>query len=164
MILELKKVFLVENESVKLETEVDMSPVGEQAAAFTGPVAAEICVHNHAGLVELEAEVSFEYQFDCDRCAKTVNRKFAYEFRHILVLQLSEDNGDDYIEAPDYKLDIDALLRDDILLELPSKLLCKEDCKGLCIKCGKNLNDGSCSCETQETDPRMAILKQLLQS
>ena len=77
-------------------------------------------------------------------------------------MELSEESGDDYIEAPDYKLDTDALLRDDILLELPSKFLCKESCKGLCPKCGKNLNEGPCNCNTNETDPRLAVLKQLL--
>ena len=131
-------------------------------ARITGPVAAEIEAVNHAGFVEFTASVQLPCQFDCDRCARSVNRTFNYQFRHILVLQLSEESGDDYIEAPDYKLDTDALLRDDILLELPSKFLCQESCKGLCPRCGKNLNDGSCSCTKQEADPRLAALRQLL--
>ena len=121
-----------------------------------------INVSNHAGVVYFEAETEWECHFTCDRCAVPSDRKFAHQFRHILVAALSEESGDDYIEAPDYKLDTDALLRDDILLELPSKFLCKESCKGLCPKCGKNLNEGSCNCDTHETDPRLAVLKQLL--
>lgn len=162
MVLDLKNIFLTENGSVSFDTEVDMSAAETGSGCFDGPVRAVIRVENHAGFVEFTADVSFRFRFDCDRCASSVDRQFKYKFRHILVLQLSEESGDDYIEAPDYKLDSDALLRDDILLELPSKLLCKETCKGLCPKCGKNLNEGSCGCQTKEADPRLAALFQLL--
>lgn len=162
MVLDLKKVFLVENESVTMHTEVDMTEA-EAAVAFRGEkVPADIKAGNHAGFVEFTADVSFTCDYRCDRCAAEVSRDFHFQFRHILVLQLTEESGDDYIEAPDYKLDTDALLRDDILLELPSKLLCQEGCKGLCMKCGKNLNEGKCSCELKEADPRLAALRELL--
>ena len=162
MVLDLKKIFLVENESLSLQTEVDMSEQDEDRVSFVSPAAAEITVCNRAGLVEFSADVRFICKFRCDRCAEIQNRDFACKFRHILVASLSDDSGDDYIEAPDYKLDTDALLRDDILLELPSKFLCKDSCKGLCPKCGKNLNEGDCGCSLQEADPRLAILRQLL--
>ena len=162
MILDLKNVFLVQEERVAVSTEVDMSNADTGSACFTEPVKAAVSAENHAGFVEFTADVSFVLHFDCDRCAAPVSRAFNYKFRHILVTQLSDESGDDYIEAPDYKLDTDALLRDDILLELPSKLLCKETCKGLCPKCGKNLNEGSCGCQLRETDPRLAALASLL--
>ena len=62
-------------------------------------------------------------------------------------LEKEEDSGE-YIQVDDYKLDLDELIRTDILLELPTKFLCKEDCKGLCPTCGKNLNEGACDCQT----------------
>lgn len=161
MILDLKKVFLVENECLTVQTEVDMGE-DQQEMGFQLPVKADIRVVNRAGMVELFADVVFSYRFTCDRCANPTERSYSFSFRHILVAGLSEDSSDDYIEAPDYKLDTDALLRDDILLELPSKFLCKESCKGLCPKCGKNLNEGSCSCQRQEADPRLAVLRHLL--
>ena len=162
MILDLKSVFLGEKTQLTLQDEVDLSEDNRGSEGFASPVAADITVINRAGLVEMTAKVSFDYRFACDRCAVMTNRRYAYQFRHILVAKLSEESGDDYIEAPDYKLDTDALIRDDILLELPSKLVCQESCKGLCSKCGKNLNEGSCTCNRQETDPRLAVLKQLL--
>jgi len=162
MVLDLKKVFLVENEAVAVQTEVDLSELGANAAFERGKAAAEIEAVNHAGFVEFTADVKGKASYDCDRCAKTVTKDFHFQFRHILVTKLSEESGDDYIETPDYKLDTDALLRDDILLELPSKLLCSESCKGLCYKCGKNLNEGQCGCRKQEADPRLAALRQLL--
>ena len=163
MILDLKRIFLGENERIALHTEVDMGSGSYGKTGFVPPVEADITVRNRAGLVEFEADVSFTYRFECDRCAKAADRSYAYKFRHIIVEKLSDESGDDHIEAPDYKLDTDALLRDDVLLELPSKFLCKESCKGLCPKCGKNLNEGKCGCPEKEPDPRLATLAKLLE-
>ncbi|MGN0470730.1 MAG: YceD family protein [Acutalibacteraceae bacterium] len=163
MILDLKKIFLDEDADLSVQTKLDLSEIKRNGIdSFPEPVSADIRVCNRAGIVIFECDVAFDYKFRCDRCAVLSDRKFACKFRHILVTELSDESGDDYIEAPDYKLDTDALLRDDILLELPSKFLCKESCKGLCPKCGKNLNEGECNCDTHEPDPRLAVLKQLL--
>src|SRR5215213_1252628 len=58
-------------------------------------------------------------------------------------------------------VDLDELVREQILLALPSRHLCREDCKGLCQRCGANLNNGPCSCEQGEVDPRWAALADL---
>ncbi len=163
MLLELKKIFLNENESLSVHTEPDMTDCNFGENSFSDKVSADITITNHAGLVELDALVRFNYRFRCDRCYDPFNRDFAFKFHHILVTSPAEDNSDDYIEAPDYTLDTDILLRDDILLELPSKLLCKDSCKGLCPKCGKNLNNGNCACSLREVDPRFAALNKLLE-
>lgn len=163
MILELKKVFLDEKESVRLNTTMDFSDVEFHGTnPFTEPIAVEVFVHNRAGIVLLELNVRFEYQYLCDRCSTPAKKTFDKHYEHILVLQLSPESGDDYIEAPEYRIELDDIVRDDILLDLPSKFLCREDCKGLCSVCGKNLNEGACGCSKKETDPRLAILQQLL--
>ena len=59
-------------------------------------------------------------------------------------------------------LDLRKPLREQIVLTLPMHSLCRPDCKGLCITCGQNLNEGPCSCDTEEIDPRLADLKKLL--
>ncbi len=159
MILELKKIFLNENENLSVHEEMEFPDMQEN---FRKPVSVDISVRNRAGLVMFDAQAKFTYSANCDRCAVFTQKDYAFKFSHILVTELSYESGDDYIQAPDYKLDTVSLLRDDILLELPSKFLCKESCKGLCPKCGKNLNEGECSCSTKETDPRLAVLKQLL--
>ena len=163
MILELKKVFLNENESISVTTEADLTSESDKSGSFPEKVKAEITVTNHAGMVVYEAQCSFRYDFLCARCYESFERQLAYRFNHILVTVLPEEGGDDYIEAPDYMLDTDALLRDDILLELPSKFLCKDSCKRLCPKCGKNLNKGKCGCPEKEPDPRFAALSKLLE-
>lgn len=162
MLLELKKVFLTEGESLEISFEF---PLGEelQARHFEKPVMANVLVRNRAGFITLDADVKLEVVFECDRCSKSMTRGLSYHFEHILVLSLSDESSDEYIEVPDYNLEVEALLRDDIFLEFPAKLLCKDDCKGLCQRCGKNLNDGECDCDKDEVDPRLAVLKALLQ-
>ena len=159
MILDVKKVFLNENESMLLHEDIEFSDMREH---FREPVSAEITVRNRAGIVEFFAKVKFDYYCECDRCLEPLKKSYEFQFSHILIVEVPKDESDDYIQAPDYKLDTVSLLRDDILLELPSKFLCKESCKGLCPKCGKNLNEGECSCQRHEPDPRLAVLKQLL--
>ena len=58
-------------------------------------------------------------------------------------------------------LNLDDLLETEFILDMPTKFLCREDCKGVCPKCGKNLNDGECDCRP-DVDPRFAALAQLL--
>ena len=74
----------------------------------------------------------------------------------------NEDN-DDYIVSKDGFIDADDTLIEQILLELPLKHLCREDCKGLCPKCGADLNTTQCSCDTSDPDPRFDVLRKLLE-
>ncbi len=161
--LDLKRIFLNENEELSVSLTVGLSELNSVGTLrFTTPAQVQLTVSNHAGLVMLDEKAEGGYSCLCDRCASEISRRYAYRFQHIIVRKLSEDSDCDTIEAPDYMLDPDALLRDDILLELPSKFLCKDSCKGLCPKCGKNLNEGRCDCPEHEPDPRLAALSALL--
>lgn len=130
---------------------------------FTTPIRVRGDVVNRAGIVTMEAAATGVMHFVCDRCAAEAERTLSVPMEHILVSALqSEDDADRYILVPDGKLELRQLTLEDIFLSLPSKLLCSEDCKGLCPRCGKNLNDGPCDCQP-EVDPRLAVLKQLLE-
>ena len=76
---------------------------------------------------------------------------------------LDEDRLDDYAIIEDGFLDMDEQLIAQLEMEFPARFLCSEDCKGLCQRCGKNLNDGKCGCPEKEIDPRMAPLQKLLE-
>ena len=67
------------------------------------------------------------------------------------------DEADSYME--DGELDVDRLIYNEILVNWPAKVLCKPDCKGICPKCGTNLNLETCDCEPGELDPRMAAFQ-----
>ena len=100
----------------------------------------------------------------CDRCAVEFERKIEFPIDVVLVTELaSEENEDEWVfPLEGDSADLDDIVRTVFVLSLDSKLLCKEDCKGICQRCGKNLNDGPCSCQ-KELDPRFAALKQLLE-
>ena len=71
----------------------------------------------------------------------------------------NEDNGD-FVLVDNYQLPLDSLVEADLILSLPSKVLCREDCRGLCPHCGKDLNEGLCGCKPKTVDPRLEALGQ----
>ncbi len=119
-------------------------------------------VFQKADVVHLDVSVFFEFCGVCDRCAGDVKKDYCFRLNKILVPNMAGDaDFDDYIIVENGVLDLDALVEEEIQLFLPSKMLCSEDCRGLCAKCGKNLNTGKCSCK-KDVDPRMEALLQLL--
>ncbi|MEE1076637.1 MAG: DUF177 domain-containing protein [Acutalibacteraceae bacterium] len=164
MILDLKSIFVNEGSSLHRNHSLSMADIKTDGySPFVSPVEVDIQAENRAGLVKLSLATSFNYQKPCDRCGADVTKCISYQFEHYLVTSLSGDQNDDYIETPDHTIDVDELVVTDILLELPSKHLCSDDCKGLCPKCGANLNEVDCGCDTSITDPRLEVLKQLLE-
>lgn len=163
MLFDLKDIFVSDGACKDVSYSLSMNDViigGEHP--FNSPVAVRAHAQNKAGMVTLEIDTDFVYNTACDRCLAPVERRFDYHFSHKLIENLQEDENDDYIEAPDLCVDLDELTSSDILLELPTKFLCKGDCQGLCQKCGHNLNLGDCGCDKTEIDPRLEALKELL--
>ncbi|MGN1095195.1 MAG: YceD family protein [Eubacteriales bacterium] len=129
---------------------------------FTEPIMVKGFVKNMAGYMLLSVKASVKYRTACARCAEPVSGELEISFeRDVASGDVSRDN-DDYIFIEDRKLDIIPPLEEQIMLEMPAKTLCSENCLGLCPKCGKNLNEGKCGCVTKTTDPRLEILKTLL--
>ena len=163
MVLDLKDVFACEGTSYHVDTTLDLRREEIRGGyPFTSDVKISADFQNRSGMVTLEICTDFDYTADCDRCSESVTRRFEYRFFHRLIANLEEEYNDEYIETPDMTLDLSELVLSDVLLELPSKFLCKGDCQGLCQKCGQNLNLGYCDCVKQEIDPRLEKLKQLL--
>ena len=116
----------------------------------------------------IRAETSLTVMIPCDRCLEDVREKFDLDVvRHVdaglsdaeLTEELDESN---FIDG--YHLDVDKMLFKDILSGWPEKVLCREDCKGLCPVCGRNLNTGSCDCEDPGLDPRMSVVRDLFKN
>ena len=163
MLLDLKKVFSNEGESCSFDYKMDLSSTDINGInPFVSPVSVKGTVKSHDEFAQLDAGVSFDFSIPCDRCARQVNKCYNYTFSHVLVLSSENEDDDKFVQVTNYKLDLDELLRADILLELPTKYLCSENCKGLCSVCGKNLNDGTCNCDLHQIDPRLEALKKLI--
>lgn len=150
--------------SVSFSVSVDLSdllygtsyPVSE-------PVLASGTIRNTAGVLVMKGELSTCIHGVCDRCASDFDREVKLPIDVVLVRELAnEDNEDEWVfPLIDDSADMDEIVRTVFVLNVDSKMLCKIDCKGLCCRCGKNLNHGPCACE-KELDPRFAALRQLL--
>lgn len=118
--------------------------------------------------VRVRGKIVTEVELLCDRCLAPARAPLEVEFdtRFIPRTVAASDAENVELLADDLGLaayegdsvDVDELVREQILLALPSRNLCREECKGLCPKCGSDLNAGACSCEQGETDPRWAAL------
>lgn len=116
-----------------------------------------------ADVVYMDLKISFDFFGVCDRCANEIEKEYSFDINKIIVQKMQNENDDydNYIVVENCVLDIDDLVYEEIQLFLPAKMLCKNDCKGLCQKCGKNLNFESCDCK-KDVDPRLEALLQLL--
>lgn len=96
----------------------------------------------------LSGKTTLEVLIPCARCLEPVVSRLDIQFENEL-----DADDEDYIEG--YRLNLDQMIHDEALLVWPERVLCREDCKGLCSVCGKNLNTGSCDCTPTDLDPRM---------
>ena len=123
-------------------------------------------VTDEAGYMHLVLDASVVYHTECARCLDPVDGEFSVRLERTLATEgtLSEEqleeNVDEYAIIENGMLDLDETIREELLLSFPMRILCSEDCPGLCSKCGKPLRDGDCGCPKFEPDPRLAILKQ----
>lgn len=152
MQIELKQLFDIVGERKEIDYALDLS--GDEAYGtrpFQTPVRVKGELFNRAGVVTAKLDIRFTLHVACDRCLVDFTRDFELGLTQILVteqpqFESSLDWDAEHFVAENYRLDVDELVRSYLLLELPMKMLCKEDCRGLCPVCGANLNEGSCKC------------------
>ncbi|MBQ9994245.1 MAG: DUF177 domain-containing protein [Clostridia bacterium] len=163
MQLDLKQIFQQDGLKLPIEGSFDFSSEEFQnALPFTKPVAIRGVVINQESIVMLRYSAEVEYSRECDRCLDIAVKEYSFDFEHILSATEDDDPSDEIIFVPDFRLDFDDIVLEDILLSLPMKHLCRQECKGLCPKCGCNLNHADCGCDLREPDPRLAALRELL--
>lgn len=163
MKIDLTNLFNGSNESISVDYSLNLSNLSYSTyQPLEKDVEIKGSVYQKADVVYLDISVSFEFNGICDRCAEDIKKDYCFKLNKILVPNMESDaDFDDYIVVESGVLNLDELVEEEIQLFLPSKMLCSEDCKGLCTKCGKNLNLGKCDCK-KDVDPRMAALLQLL--
>ncbi len=163
MVLELKSVFANADREINIDTSLDMSKTDYSGTyPLKKPVIVKGLVKSRAGVVELSLTMSYEYSAPCDRCGKDTVRNYDVKLERMLATSIEGEESDTIIIVPDMKLDVDELVFSEVFLSLPTKHLCSETCKGYCFSCGKNLNEGECECQTDDVDPRLSKLKELL--
>lgn len=144
-----------------IELESFDSSMGSYPITKKSPL--QIEVKNRSGRqLMLKAAGQVYLTASCDRCLTEVEisidldfeREFPIENERLVIEELDEA---EYMDG--LILDTDQLVYDEILVNWPTKVLCKEDCKGICNKCGCNLNERMCACDRTVVDPRMAAIQ-----
>lgn len=163
MILDLKSIFANVGKEILIDYSLDMSDTDFSGGyPLKTPVSVKGKVYNRAGVVELFLSMNYDFDAPCDRCGTQTVRNHGVELERMLATSIEGEESDTIITVPDMKLDVDELVFTEVFLSLPTKHLCKETCRGYCFNCGKNLNEGDCSCKSDDVDPRLAKLKDLL--
>ena len=128
--------------------------------AYLDPPLAEGVITNEAGILHLRGTITADMLCICDRCGQEFESTKETAVDAVLVEEESEDNPELFV-LEGTEIDAQEVLSTCFILDMETKFLCREDCKGLCARCGRNLNLGPCGCG-KEIDPRFAVLEQLL--
>lgn len=163
MIIDLKNTFLF-GKSIEIKDyqtspkEIDL----KKSNLFISKIKSQISIYSEDENVFIKHSVNLLFSGVCDRCAEKLVKDLNFCLLRPIKISKETDFLDDEINLSDHKLDLDALIKSDILSKFPDIILCKENCKGICPKCYKNLNEHNCKCNKKIIDPRLKILENLL--
>ncbi len=157
-----------EGKHIQLQPELELDKISFQMGDYPilekTPVELEI-TNTGNKVLELKGVGSVTVGIPCDRCLEQVAVKIPYEIEQKLDMKKSDTERVQDLDENDYltgmDLDVDRLVYLEVLMSWPLKVLCREDCKGICSRCGKNLNKGSCGCAEEPKDPRMAAISDI---
>ncbi len=146
--------------------ETDPSLIGLESA-FSSPVRIGAELDKSTRQLLLRTSVETSGRFQCDRCLEEFDRpiKAGYSVVYVYAEEEAANVPPEEVRllaADTTTIDLGNDVREMVLLSVPLKLLCREECRGLCSRCGKNLNAGPCGCVHDEIDPRWNSLKSLL--
>lgn len=139
------------------------------------PIHVRCTVTDKSGYMTLVASAVVAYDTVCDRCLEPISTSVSFSISRLIETGASSGAESEGERDDDYEdslltmeagcVDIDAEITEALALELPMVHFCREDCPGLCPKCGKPLSAGDCGCSRKkEIDPRLAILQKLLEN
>lgn len=145
--------------------------LGEENARLLGETVVTARALRTGDEVKITGEISAQVEAECDLCLKAFTLPLDFKFDTSFISAESERGRTENVELrgsdldssiyEGEEIDVDDLVREQILLALPTRLRCREDCKGLCPTCRADLNAAPCDCETREVDPRWAALANL---
>ena len=163
MLLNVKPILHTPGKRLDFQFELDLSDMEFSGRCpISRPVAVSGEVRNTAGILELSLNARSTLDAVCDRCGKAFVQEKDVLFACMLAEELQNEENDEIVLLEDGMVDVGDLARTAFILDMDTKTLCSEDCKGLCPRCGADLNLGPCSCK-KETDPRLAVLAKLLE-
>lgn len=144
---------------VKYTIELDKIVLAGNEYEITRPVSLEGYYYSSDKKIFLKAEVQTSIKSVCARCLKDVESELRFDISE----KFASDDEDAY-PLLDKMIDLEGVIEESVILNLPKQVLCNEDCKGLCPKCGTDLNINECKCDKEEIDPNnpFAALKDFI--
>lgn len=165
MFINLTEVLTSEEKIVSMQVETDLTDVHVSGQTFRAVEKSPVrftFTNLGKGKAAIDGEAEITFAMQCDRCLKPVDEKMQLHIsREVHAPDMESDTDDEDIFMDGYVLNVEDLLYNEIMINWPMKVLCKPDCKGICLKCGKDLNTGTCGCDTFVPDPRMAVIKDI---
>ena len=162
MLIDVRPILHTPGKHLEFQFSLDLSDLEfDGRKPVSRPVEVTGEVRNTADLLELALTAETTLDAVCARCGKAFLLAKEVSYRCMLAEELQNGESDEIVLLEDGKADAGDLARTAFILGMDSKTLCSEDCKGLCPRCGANLNVGPCSCQ-KEPDPRLAALATLL--
>ncbi|MCM1387963.1 MAG: DUF177 domain-containing protein [Bacillus sp. (in: Bacteria)] len=172
MFINLTDVLTSDDKELTMQVKAELTKVAVGRETFQILDMTPICfVFTNTGKnrAEVVGETEITFAMKCDRCLKPVKEKLKLHINrqvHAPDVERTESDkedisDDDQVFMDGYQLNVEDLLNNEIIINWPRKVLCKPDCKGICLQCGKDLNAGSCECDTFVPDPRMAVIKDI---
>ncbi len=168
MILDIKPLLRGETDRIEVDycLEPEELPFGVE---FLDAIHAVGEITDNAGYMRLSLDITVPYKAECARCLEPIEDDFSETFERTVVARGTVDEDrleecvDEYAVLDENGcLNVDEEILETVILLFPKKFLCEDDCPGLCPKCGKLLREGKCSCPEKEIDPRLSVLKKLL--
>lgn len=164
MLIDLSEILSLEGKTQVVEAPVSMdsfqSKLGDFPVAEKEPLSLTI-TNTGKKVLKIEAKGRITVNIPCDKCLKDVPTEFDINFEQEIDMQASKEDRIKDLDEINYvtgcSLDVEQLVHNEILIHWPLRVLCKEDCRGICPKCGKDWNEGSCDCDQSSPDPRMAV-------
>ena len=154
---------LLRGEVKKIDIDYMLSPEQIDSVSFDDAHVVGVLTDN-SGYMRLKLQATLSYHGECARCLAPIDGVFSLDFERTVTTEgmideeRLEELEDEYVVLDGHELSIDDTLCEELVLSFPLRLLCREDCKGLCPKCGKPRSEGDCGCPTREIDPRLAVL------
>ena len=168
MLVELSKVIFYEGYTIQQESKLDLTDITVQGEKFPvlapDPVKLKI-VNSGDSVLAIQVQGKVSAVIPCSRCLEDVKYDFPLSIERSVDMKLSaeemEESEEEYNFIEKGHLNVDQLVKNELLINWPIRVLCKKDCKGICSRCGANLNLGDCGCDREELDPRMAAVKDI---
>ena len=171
MLLNLTEVFKEQGKIVKETVPVEMTSFRSMGTEY--PIAEKsdtewTLTNIEPGRAKIEGKVKLVFDAPCDRCLSNVKVELELTPERYVVppesLNPEDEEVDDLSFMEGYNLNTETLLYNEIMENWPAKILCRDDCKGLCLVCGRNLNEGECGCDRFVPDPRLAGIQDLFKA